>query len=137
MNVAGLKDAGHTEEDPDTGTPLLVIAACPVDDRPPDAPRLWGGLKINVSPGSLAHSIYCSSLIEEMFTCNYELNPVYRETLEKCGLRVSGVSKDAGARIVELPEHRFFVATGFVPQLRSEENTPHPLIVAFLEAAAK
>jgi CTP synthase len=94
-------------------------------------------LKINISPGSLALSIYHSSMIEEMFTCNYELNPVYRDTLENNGLRVSGVSEDGGARIVELPEHRFFIATGFVPQLSSEENRPHPLIVAYLEAAAR
>jgi CTP synthase len=137
MNVAGLKDAGHAEEDPNTTTPLLVLAACPVSSRPPGAPRLWGGLKINISPGSLAFSIYRSSTIEEMFTCNYELNPVYRETLEKSGLKVSGISDDGGARIVELPEHRFLVATGFVPQLSSQENKPHPLIVAYLQAAAE
>jgi CTP synthase len=137
MNVSGLKDAGHTEEDPNTTTPLLVLVACPVDSRPPGAPRLWGGLKINISPGSLALSVYQSSMIEETFACNYELNPVYRGALEKSGLKVSGISEDGGARIVELPEHRFFIATGFVPQLSSEEDRPHPLIVAYLETAAK
>jgi CTP synthase (UTP-ammonia lyase) len=116
---------------------LLILAACAVDSRPQDVPRLWGGLKINVNPDSLAFHIYRASRILETFTCNYELNPIYRGTLEKTGLKVSGISEDGGARIIELPDHRFFVATGFVPQLSSEETRPHPLIVAYLEAAAK
>lgn len=135
--MAGLKDAGHTEEDPDAATPLLILAACPVDSRPQGAPRLWGGLKISISPDSLAYRIYGSSRVEETFTCNYELNPLYRGALEKSGLKVSGVSEDGGARIVELSNHRFFIGTGFVPQLSSKENRPHPLIVAFLKAAAE
>ncbi len=125
------------EEDPDTATPLLILAACPVDSRSQGTPRLWGELKINISPDSLAFRIYRSSKIEETFTCNYELNPVYRGALEINGLKVSGVSDDGGVRIIELPNHRFFLATGFVPQLSSEENRPHPLIVAYLEAVEK
>ena len=66
--------------------------------------------------------------------CNYELNPVYREKLETGGLKVSGVSLEGGARIIELPDHRFFIATGFLPEISSEENRPHPLIAAFLKA---
>ncbi len=125
------------EEDPDTATPLLTLASCPVDNRPPGAPRLQGGLKINIIPDSLAFQIYRSASIEETFNCNYELNPVYRGLLEATGLKVSGVSEAGAARIIELPDHRFFVATGFVPQLSSAENRPHPLITAFLAAAAE
>lgn len=73
--------------------------------------------------------------MEEAFNCNYELNPVFRETLDSSGVRVSGVSGDGGARIIELPDHRFFIATGFQPQLISEATQPHPLIIAYLEAA--
>ena len=116
-------------------THLLIMAACPVDNRPRGAPRLWGGLKIDIDPDSLAYRIYKSPRVEETFTCNYELNPVYRGRLEATGLKVSGVSEDGGARIIELTDYRFFVATGFVPQLSSEESKPHPLITAYLEAA--
>ncbi|MFC1990412.1 hypothetical protein ACFLVW_07700 [Chloroflexota bacterium] len=71
----------------------------------------------------------------ESFTCDYELNPAFRGKLETAGLKVSGVSEDGGARIIELPDYHFFLATGFVPQLASGEAKPHPLIVAYLEAA--
>jgi CTP synthase len=115
----------------------LVLAACPVDNRPSDAPRLWGGLKIRIAADSLAFRIYQADMAEEPFNCNYELNPVYRETLEKTGLKISGLTSEGGIRIVELPDHDFFIVTGFVPQLASQKNHPHPLIVAFLEATVK
>jgi CTP synthase len=114
---------------------LLVLASCPVDNRPEGATRLWGKLKIRVSPGSLAYRIYKKPEVAEAFNCNYELNPDFRGRLEATGLKVSGVSEDGGARIIELPDHRFFMATGFVPQFTSEKTRPHPLIVAYLKAA--
>lgn len=112
-----------------------MLASCPVDNRPVGAPLLTGKLAIKLVPGTHAANIYGQSAVEESFNCNYELNVVYRETIENGGLKVSGFSKDGGARIVEIPEHRFFMATGFVPQFASDEIAPHPLIVAYLEAA--
>ena len=41
----------------------------------------------------------------------------------------------AEVRILELPDHPFFVATLFVPQARSTEREPHPLVTAFVVAA--
>jgi len=114
-----------------------VLASCPVDKRPKGAPRLSGQLKIEIRHGSLAFRIYQKTAVSEPFNCNYELNPKYRARLESAGLKVSGVSEDGGARIIELPGHDFFIATGFLPQLNSEENKPHPLIVAYLKAALK
>jgi len=114
-----------------------VLASCPVDSRPEGSPRLWGKLRIKVSAGSLASRIYRKTEVSGPFNCNYELNPKYREQMESAGLKVSGVSEDGGARIVELPGRDFFIATGFLPQLDSGVNKPHPLIVAYLKAASE
>ena len=135
--MAGLGEANTTEIDPNTTTPLLALASCPVDGRPGGSPRLTGKMKIRVSRGSLAFDAYKKTSVEEAFACNYELNPAYRKPLEKAGIEVSGVSEDGGARIIELSDHRFFLGTGFLPQLASEAGNPHPLFVAFLEAAGK
>jgi CTP synthase len=125
------------EIDPNTSTPLLVLAACPVDNRPAGVPLLSGQLKIKASQDSLAFRIYVKTEISEPFTCNYELNPEYRGKLEAAGLKVSGVSADDGARIIELPDHVFFIGTGFVPHLASEPGHPHLMIAAFLKAAVQ
>ncbi len=134
-NVAGLKGAGHLEYDPNASIPLLMLVSCPVENRPEGAPRLSGKLKIKVSHDSLAFRIYRKTEIEEAFNCSYELNPAFRGRLEASGLIVSGATADGGTRIVELPDHNFFIATGFQPQFSSEATRPHPLITAYLEAA--
>jgi CTP synthase (UTP-ammonia lyase) len=41
------------------------------------------------------------------------------------------------ARAVELYAHPFFVATLFQPQLSSSPDKPHPLVTAFVKAAAE
>jgi len=48
---------------------------------------------------------------------------------------VVGTDQAGEARVLELPDRRFFIATLFVPQLRSSSTSPHPLITAFLRAA--
>jgi CTP synthase (UTP-ammonia lyase) len=135
--VAGLPEADYMADDLNTAYPLLVLSSCPVDNRPPGAPRLWGGLKIKVLPGTLAYQIYKNNDIEEAFNCNYELNPAYQQILEKAGLKISGVNQTGSARIVELPGRAFYMGTGFVPQMSSRPGQPHPMIVAWLKAALK
>lgn len=92
-------------------------------------------MHIKVKSGSLVYRAYRQTEIGEQFNCNYELNPVYRQDLESAGLIVSGESENGGTRIIELPDRRFFLATGFLPQLSSSAEHPHPLILAYLEAA--
>ena len=113
-----------------------MLVSCPVPERPEGAPRLSGRLKIKVSPDSLASSIYQCSEIEEEFNCNYELDPAYQDVMENKGMRVTGVGENGEARIVELRDHRFFLATAFQPHFKSEKGQPHPLISALLKTAS-
>jgi CTP synthase (UTP-ammonia lyase) len=39
-------------------------------------------------------------------------------------------------RAIESPAHRFYIATLFQPQLSSTPQCPHPLVIAFVKAAA-
>lgn len=136
MNVTDEKDVGHPEYDPDVSHPLFVLATCPVESRPEGAPRLWGNLKITISTESMAYRIYGREEISEAFTCNFELNAEYRGVLEKSGARICGVDQNDRASLIEFPGHVFFIIAGFVPQLSSGEGNPHPLVTAFLGAAA-
>ena len=90
---------------------------------------------MTVLPGTLAHRAYDQEHVEEQFSCNYGVNPGYRNEIETGELRVAGTDKDGELRIIELDRHRFFVATLFVPQVSSSPERPHPLISAFLGAA--
>jgi len=122
------------EYDPNSSTPLIVPVSCPVENLPEGAHKLSGKLKIKVNPGSLAFRLYQEGEIEEEHTCNNELNREFQEAFEKGGLQIVGIGEQGEARIVELPDHRFFLATLFLPQLTSKEGSPHPLMSAYLEA---
>jgi ubiquinone/menaquinone biosynthesis C-methylase UbiE len=132
-----IEGADSTENSPDTKYPVVSLVSCPVDNRPEDSTRLYGKLPLKIRTGSLAFEIYKKRRVDEVFNCNYELSPEYRTILEKSGLRVSGVSNDGSTRIVEMPGHNMYLATGFLPQCNSEEGKPHPLIVAWIQAGLK
>ena len=62
----------------------------------------------------------------------------YRETLEKAGMVMSGVSPDGALpEIVERPEHPWFVGVQFHPELKSKPFQPHPLFIGFVAATHK
>lgn len=90
---------------------------------------------IKITPGSCAHRAYGLPEVTEQFHCNYGLNPEFREKVGRGELEITGVDVEGEARIVELSDHAFYVATLFLPQISSRPDRPHPLIVAYLRAA--
>lgn len=94
-------------------------------------------MKVSVVDGTRAATIYGQPVIEEEFFCNYGLNPEYQQRLAAAGLSLTGFDERGEVRIVELPGRRFYLATLFLPQLASTESAPHPVVLAFLRAAAQ
>jgi CTP synthase (UTP-ammonia lyase) len=90
---------------------------------------------VRIMPGTLTRQAYGREETIEEFRCNYGLNPAYREQFGAGALKVSGIDLGGEFRIVELPDHCYFVATLFLPQLSSSPDVPHPLILAYLKAA--
>lgn len=126
-NVLNLKDAEHVEYNPYASNLLISRLECSLAGQV---------LTIEINEDSRVFSIYKKQFIKEHYYCNFGLNPKYQEILDKGGLRVVGVDENNEARILELADHVFFVATLFVPQLNSSPANPHPLLLAFLEAMA-
>ena len=133
--MLGIADAGHSENDPQTQTPLITQVACAVPERDEGAPLLSGRVRIDLVPGTLLQAAVARPFVLEEFTCNYELNPAFQAAFEAAGMIVSGVGEQGDVRAVELRGHPFFVATLFQPQLSSSPAAPHPLVLALLDAA--
>jgi len=106
-----------------------------VPNRKPGAPKLWGGLRICLAAGSMARELYAAEAIHEEYFCNYEVRPDYRDTLEKSDAVVTGLGPDDEVRVVELPRHRFWIATLYQPQRSSAPGAPNPLVRGFVAAA--
>lgn len=126
-HVLGLKDADHAESNPDAAMPLVGALSC----------SLVGVKgKVTLSPGSHAARAFGRTESTEAYHCNYGLNAHYRHVLDGSALRVTGVDEEGAARVVELAEHPFFLATLFQPERSASTGQPHPLIQAFLAAAS-
>jgi CTP synthase len=87
---------------------------------------------LNVAPAGTPNVIY------ERHRHRYEFNNDYREQFEKAGLVISGTSPDGKlVEAIEIKDHPFFVGTQFHPEYISRPLTPHPIFMAFMNAASK
>ena len=135
-NVAGYRDAGSSELNPDTMHP--VIALMPEQNG---VENLGGTLRLGAYPcllkeGTRAHALYGKTEISERHRHRYEVNNDYRDALEKHGMVLSGLSPDKRiVEMIELKDHPFFVGTQGHPELKSRPNRAHPLFRGFIAAA--
>ena len=133
----GIADADSAEHATSSQNLIIAPVECPVPDRLAGAPKLSGACRLRIKPGSRLAAIYGACEIEEEYFCNFEVNPAYRERFEMSGLRLTAFDDRGQLRAVELPQHPFFVATLYQPQLSSTEERPHPVIVDFVAAALR
>ena len=126
-NVLGLTNADHAESNPDAMFALIAPLPCALRETES---------RIRLVDGSRLRSIYGCAEVTEPFNCGFGLNPKHHEIFESTKLRISGFGEDGIARAVELDDHPFFIATLFQPERSAFNNISHPLVVAFLKAAA-
>jgi CTP synthase (UTP-ammonia lyase) len=126
-NVMGIQEASHAESDPHASCLFITPLSCSLVGKT---------MEVNMKPGSRAAAIYKKTRAAERYYCNFGLNPAYQEQLESAGIEISGTDEAGEARIMELPEHPFFIGTLFVPQANSTKDHPHPIVVEFLRASA-
>lgn len=138
-NVLGIADADSAENNSDSKNIVIYPVACAFPNRPAHAPKLSGVVpEIRLRPGSYLQSFYGKDkeVVTEEFFCNFEVNPEYEWASMEAGFPVVARGQQGEIRAVESPTHRFFVATLYQPQLSSTEKNPHPVVVAFVQAAA-
>jgi CTP synthase (UTP-ammonia lyase) len=135
-NVLGIKDADSAENNPHSENIIIYPVACAVPNRASDAPKLSGMVpEIRIRPGSYLQTFYGTDTITEEFFCNFELNPDYEWCSIEAGFPIAARGPQGEVRAIESPTHRFFIATLFQPQLGSRPEKPHPLVLAFVQAA--
>jgi CTP synthase len=149
-NVVGLTGAHTVECNADTLHPVIHMITGQEDiikRRAYGGTMRLGRWECRVKSGSLADTAYQKyggyddkdkKIVGERHRHRYEFNDDYADKLEKAGLRVTGRSVIENlAEIIELPQsvHPFFVGTQYHPEYRSQPMTPHPLFLAFIEAA--
>jgi CTP synthase (UTP-ammonia lyase) len=135
-NVVGIKDADTAENNSSSKNIVIYPVACAVPNRKQDAPKLSGPVpEIRLRPGSYLQSFYMKNSVVEEFFCNFEVNPEFEWISMEAGFPIVARGPQGEIRAIESPTHRFFIATLFQPQLSSKPGKPHPLVMAFVQAA--
>jgi CTP synthase (UTP-ammonia lyase) len=136
-NVLGIKDADSAENNSGSKNIIIYPVACAVPGQKKGAPKLSGAIpEIRLRPGSYLQSFYSQEIVTEEFFCNFEVNPDYEWAAMEAGFPVVARGPKGEIRAIESPSHRFYIATLYQPQLSSKPKDAHPLVVAFLQAAA-
>jgi CTP synthase (UTP-ammonia lyase) len=127
-NVLGL-NARHAEYEPEAEDPVVSALACSLVGRTGS---------IALIEGSLVAGIYGLERVQEQYFCSFGVDPKYERLLSDGGLTITGRDAEDGvARIFELSEHPFYVATLFVPQARSTPADTHPLLDYFVSVTSE
>jgi CTP synthase (UTP-ammonia lyase) len=125
-NGLGFRDAHHAEYDPDASTLFITELECALAGRV---------MRLKFEAGSRVAAIYGALTAQERYYCNFGVNPDCVDALQEGHMRFTGSDTEGEIRVMELPEHPFFIGTLYVPQARSTPERPHPLVTAFLRAA--
>ncbi len=146
-NVCGLEDANSTEIDENTKNP--VIAILPEQKQVLENNRYGATMRLGGYPTILKENLKVYELyknfdlikgnkIFERHRHRYEINPKFIPILEEKGLIFSGylLRKDRTKlmEFMELPKHKFFVATQAHPEFKSNPLKPSPLFYGFVRS---
>jgi CTP synthase len=134
--VCGLPHAHSMEWEPETEHPVICLMDTQRQITDLGGTMRLGAFNARLHPGSLAARVYGSLEISERHRHRFEVNNDYRDPLAAAGMAVSGTSPDGNlVEMIELPDHPWFLATQFLPELKSRPNHPHPLFASFIAAA--
>lgn len=134
-HVLHLSDADTTETNPHTNHPVITLMEGQDLEILGHTMRL-GKYRCDLTPGTFSYRAYGKQTISERHRHRYEFNNDYRERFTKAGMVIAGVNPDRNlVEIVEIPEHPWFVAVQFHPELKSRPNRPHPLFRDFVAAS--
>lgn len=128
-HVLFIKEAQHAEYDPYASELAVTPLSCSLKGQT---------LEIELTRRmSKTFKAYQADKILEKYYCDFGLNPQYQQQMHYAGFQVVGTDVHQEARILELENHPFFIATLFVPQDNSSIEKPHPLILGFVQAVAE
>jgi CTP synthase len=136
-NVCNIKNANSSEFKKNR---YSIIDLMPDQKNVKDmgATMRLGAYPCKIQEGTKAMEAYKSKFISERHRHRYEVNNKFRKKLSENGLVLCGLSPDRElVEMIELPDHNWFVACQFHPELKSRATNAHPLFREFVKASVK
>lgn len=135
-SVLNLKDAHSQEFSPQAQNQIIHLMDSQKEVVSKGGTMRLGSYPCHVKSGTKSYAAYGSSEIAERHRHRFEFNNDYRDAFTKAGIVFSGVSPDKTlVEIMEIPDHPWFVACQFHPELKSRPMNAHPLFREFVKAS--
>lgn len=117
--------ATHAESDGAAEDNVVVPLAC----------ALQGEERLVTPVPGTRFAGWCPEPFVGMHFCSYAASPAAIDALVAAGVVVGATAPDAGAEVLELPGHPFYVTSMFQPHVGAIAGEPiHPLVRAFVAA---
>jgi CTP synthase (UTP-ammonia lyase) len=125
-NVVG-DAATHAESDGIAQDNVVSALAC----------ALQGERRLVTSVPGTRFAGWCPQPFHGMHFCSYAPTASAVASLQRVGVIVGATAADAGAEVLEFPDHPFYVTSMFQPHFGAASAEPiHELVVAFIRAVA-
>ena len=134
-NVCKLPDANSTEFNPLCENKIIDLMINQKAIVNMGGTLRLGNYECSLKKGTLAYKAYNCDKILERHRHRYEFNNDYTELIESKGMVISGVNDTSNlVEIIEIPNHKHFIACQFHPEFKSRPTRPHPLFDSFIKA---
>lgn len=139
-NLLGMNGANSTEVDPDTKYPIVVFMPEVSKTHLGGTMRLGSRTSRFVTSNSIVRKLYGNAdAVQERHRHRYEVNPSFVSQLETQGGMCFVAHDDTKVRmeIMEYPNHPYYVAVQYHPELKSRPLRPAPLFIGLIKSASK
>ena len=147
-NVLKLKGANSTEFDLNTKHPVIGLITEWNDisgkkekrdmDSDLGGTMRLGGQVCKLKKKSNSYKMYKKLEIVERHRHRYEVNPRYKNRMIEAGLDVVGTSVDGRlVEMIEIPNHKWFLACQFHPEFTSNPRDGHPIFNSYIKSTLK
>jgi CTP synthase len=144
-NVLKFKGANSTEFDQDTKYPVIGLITEWSDisgkrEKRNKSSDLGGTMRLGgqickLKKSSNSYKMYKNTEIVERHRHRYEVNPKFKDDMNKKGLSVVGTSIDGKlVEMIEIPDHKWFLACQFHPEFTSNPRDGHPIFNSYIKS---
>ena len=144
-NVLNLKGANSTEFNQKTKYPVIGLITEWSDisgkkekrnkDSDLGGTMRLGGQRCILKKNSNSYKMYKKLEIIERHRHRYEVNPMFKEEMINKGLDVVGTSIDGKlVEMIEIPNHKWFLACQFHPEFTSNPRDGHPIFNSYIKS---
>ena len=144
-NVLKLKGANSNEFDQDTKYPVIGLITEWSDisgkrEKRNKSSDLGGTMRLGgqickLKKSSNSYKMYKNTEILERHRHRYEVNPKFKDDMNKKGLSVVGTSIDGKlVEMIEIPDHKWFLACQFHPEFTSNPRDGHPIFNSYIKS---